>query len=87
MDTNTRPKRQDNLEIHTVADGYIVYDKARDRVHYLNHTASLILELCDGAVDEAEISSMVAVAFDLSDTPVGETRETLENFAREGLIE
>jgi hypothetical protein len=43
-----QPTRHSNLEIHTVADGYIVYDKEADRVHYLNQTASLILELCNG---------------------------------------
>jgi hypothetical protein len=36
-----RPRTIDGLEINEVRDGLIVYDATRDRVHYLNATASL----------------------------------------------
>jgi len=82
-----KPSRTDNLEIHTLTDGYVVYDKVSDRVHYLNQTASLILELCNGAHDQHEISKLVQDAFDLDRPPVDETQQTLRQFSEEGLIQ
>ena len=63
-----KPIRNSNLEIHTVADGYIVYDKEADRVHNLNQTASLILELCNGEHEPDEIFQLVQNAFELDQT-------------------
>src|SRR5439155_6925151 len=48
-----RPVRVDDLEINFVGDGYVVYHPARDRMHSLNHTAAVVLELCTGANDES----------------------------------
>jgi hypothetical protein len=46
-----RPVRSDSIDINPVADGYVVYDPATDLVHYLNHTAAMVLELCGGQPD------------------------------------
>ena len=42
------PLAVDGLDVNQVKDGLIVYDPARDRVHYLNNTAAAIFTLCDG---------------------------------------
>ena len=42
------PLAVDGVEVVPTADGYVVYDEQRDRVHYLNHTAVLVLEFCTG---------------------------------------
>ena len=39
------PSREEGLEINIVDDGYVVYQPNRDKLHYLNHIAGLILEL------------------------------------------
>ena len=44
-----------NLEVHEVPDGYIVYQQERDRVHYLNKTAAIIFEFCDGKHESDDI--------------------------------
>ena len=36
-------------------DGYIAYDTQRDRLYRLNPTAALVVELCDGTRDRAQL--------------------------------
>ena len=74
------------LEINAVADGYIVYQPDRDRVHYLNQTAALVLELCNGRNAEADLPELLRLAWDLPAPPVEEVAECLEALRKEGLI-
>ena len=62
---STMVTRASNLEVHEVPDGYIVYQQERDRVHYLNTTAAIIFELCDGTHESDDIVARVAKAFEL----------------------
>ena len=81
------PKRIDGLEINQVEDGFIIYEPKRDRVHYLNHTAVLILELCNGRNSPAEIARLVQAAYSLSDPPQKEVDEILARIQDEGLTQ
>ncbi|MEY2569037.1 MAG: hypothetical protein QOE35_3566 [Actinomycetota bacterium] len=76
----------EELEIHEADDGLVVYDGARDRVHHLNATAGVILQLCDGSHDVEAIADFVARGFGLDEPPVDETRTTVERFTEEGLV-
>jgi hypothetical protein len=80
------PKMAADLEINEVADGYIVYQPDRDRVHYLNQTAALVLELCNGRNAEADLPELLRMAWDLSAPPIEEVAECLETLRKEGLI-
>ena len=40
--------RAEGLDVNEVPDGYVIYQTAADRVHYLNKTAAIVFELCDG---------------------------------------
>jgi hypothetical protein len=80
------PKVVAGLEINKVADGYIVYQPERDRVHYLNHTATIVLELCDGRNSVAEIAGLLRSAYGLSDTPDAEVSACLQQLTSEGLV-
>jgi hypothetical protein len=75
-----------NLEIHPVPDGYIIYQTERDRVHYLNKTAAIIFEFCDGLHQTDDVVARVAKAFDLGPSAYDEIREGLDALVREGLI-
>jgi Coenzyme PQQ synthesis protein D (PqqD) len=75
-----------DLELNEVADGYIVYQPDRDRVHYLNQTAAVVLELCNGENAEADIPELVRLAWDLPEPPVDEVADCLEGLRKEGLI-
>jgi hypothetical protein len=75
-----------NLEVHQVPDGYIVYQNERDRVHYLNKTAAIIFEFCDGVRDTDDIVARVARAFDLGPSAHDEIRDGLDSLLKEGLL-
>ena len=83
---HSNPVKSPDLEINEVTDGYIVYQPHLDRVHYLNQTAALILELCNGRNAEANLPELLRLAWDLSEPPVEEVAECLETLRKEGLI-
>jgi hypothetical protein len=78
--------RSSGIEVSPIADGCVVYDPARDRVHQLNRSAALILEFCDGENTDVEIARSLEVAFELPEPPYEVTRECLENLREEGLV-
>lgn len=81
------PVKAPDLKINEVADGYIVYQPDRDRVHYLNQTAALVLELCNGRNAEADLPDLLQLAWDLPAPPVEEVAECLKLLSIEGLID
>jgi hypothetical protein len=86
MNWEALPRRADDIEINPVPDGYIVYQPSRDRVHYLNHTAVLVLELCSGRVRAADIPRLVKDVYDLPEPPADEIAACLETLSAEGLV-
>ncbi len=79
--------RSDELEVHEVPDGYIVYHGARDNVSYLNKTAAIIFELCDGKLNTDDIVSRVAKIFDLNNSSHDEIRTCMGSLIKEGLLQ
>jgi hypothetical protein len=86
MDWNMRPERAPGIEIREVTDGYVAYDAARDRLHFLNTTAMVLLELCDGRLAARELPQFVAAAYRLSEPPTAEVEACLAKLLDEGLL-
>lgn len=80
------PKHIEDLDISPADDGYIIYQPERDRVHFLNPTAVLILQFCDGENSPEQIVDLVKQAYGLPDAPVKEVREALELLKAESLL-
>jgi hypothetical protein len=76
----------EGLEITYAPDGCVVYDAAREKVHYLNPTAGVVYELCDGARSLRAISAFVAQAYGLDQDPVEATRDCVKTLIAEGLV-
>ncbi|HQT37907.1 MAG TPA: PqqD family protein [Acidocella sp.] len=76
----------DGLDINEVPDGYVVYQPVQDRVHYLNTTAAVIFEYCDGFQTADEIVEQVAVAFEVPVARRAEIQACLDNLVKEGLV-
>ena len=76
----------EGLEVTPTPDGCVIYDAARERVHYLNPTAGVVYELCDGAKSLRSISAFLAQAYGLDQDPVEATRDCLKTLIREGLV-
>ena len=81
------PRQVDGLDISPVEDGAIIHDREADRVHYLNPTAALVLELCDGSSDAAEIARLLQGHFALAEPPLSDVEALLSQLLDEGLVQ
>ena len=79
--------RAEGLEVNEVPDGYVIYEPARDRVHYLNKTAAIVFEFCDGKRDAGAIVSGVRQLFDLEFSADAEIRSCIDSLLKEGLVQ
>ena len=79
-------KQVDGLDVNEVQDGYVVYQEVQDRVHYLNTTAAVIFEYCDGLQTEDEIITQVAAAFEVPEARREEIRACLADLVKQGLV-
>ena len=84
--SDDRPRAAEGLEAHEVEDGLVVYDGDRDRVHYLNATASVVFTFCDGARSVADIAELVQAAWDLPDPPLAAVVECVTQLRTEGVL-
>jgi hypothetical protein len=80
------PRQVHGLEIRPEGDGYIVYQPKQDRAHFLNPTAVLVLELCNGMNSTDEIVNLVKQAYDLPDPPAEGVHQAVTQFMSEGLL-
>lgn len=80
------PAKAPGVDVHQVVDGYVVYDEGRDRVHYLNHTAAVVLELCTGKRTRQDLVALLHRAYDLPEPPGTEVEACLAQLDQEGLI-
>jgi hypothetical protein len=81
-----KPKIAGELDINEVGDGYVIYQKEKDKVHYLNKTAVLVLESCTGENTVDNIGTIVKDTYELSEVPEKEVADCLDTLFQEGLI-
>jgi hypothetical protein len=79
-------RQEPGLEVHEVPDGYVVYAAATERVHFLNTTAALIYELCNGEHSLAEISTIVTAAFELEERAGEIVVDCVKDLLAQGLV-
>ncbi len=84
--TTSYPHQIDGLDISAAEDGYIIYQPERDCIHYLNPTAVLIMELCNGRNSQDRIAELLKQAYDLGDAPIEVVHQALMTLASEGLL-
>ena len=80
------PRRAEGLEISVLDDGLVVYQPSHDRVHYLNPTAGLVLELCNGESDVAALAGLVADAYGLGAPPLAEVAGCVQELQAQALV-
>jgi hypothetical protein len=86
IDWEARPRRAEGIEMREVTDGFVAYDAKRDRLHFLNPTATMLLEICDGKLRASELPQLLAAAFNLKQPPREEVAQCLERLVAEGLL-
>ena len=80
------PEQLADLKIFESDDGYIVYHRERDRVHFLNHTAVLLLELCNGKHSVVDMAGILERSYGLNKPPEKEVMDIINSFEKEDLI-
>ena len=80
------PKIAEGIDINEVEDGYVIYQSEKDKVHYLNKTAVLVLESCTGKNTQADITAIVKDAYGLDQAPEKEVADCLNTLKEEGLV-
>ncbi len=82
------PRRRD-LSHRTVGQEILVRDPATGKVHFLNGTAALIWECCDGATTLEDCVSRLRQAYSVpADADLAaDVRETLSGFRERGLVD
>ncbi|HLK65922.1 MAG TPA: PqqD family protein [Bryobacteraceae bacterium] len=81
------PRKAEGLEICLVEDQCIVYDTRKDEVHYLNATAALVLELCDGRRSTGEIATVVQEAYGLPVPPVDDIAQCVNSLVEMAIVD
>jgi hypothetical protein len=84
MDDN--PKQVEGLDINECVDGYVIYHSEKDRIHFLNHTAVLVLELCNGERAVDEIAEVVEKMYGLKESRKESIVSAIEKLYEEGLL-
>jgi hypothetical protein len=85
--SDTALVRRGGIEISPVPDGYVVYDPSRDRVHHLNPTAALVLELCTGGNTAADIGAALRAVFQPGEPIESQIVLCIDQLLSEGLVE
>jgi hypothetical protein len=80
------PRVVDGLTRSEMEDGLSVSHPGSTRVHFLNHTGALILELCTGDHDVAAIVGLIQATFLLREPPEIEVRQLLQQAIDAGLV-
>jgi hypothetical protein len=76
----------EGLEISEVPDGRVIYQAAKERVHYFNPTAVLVFELCGMGKSVGEIESFLVDAYGLESSPTAEVNQCIGALLKEDLI-
>lgn len=75
------------FEVTEVPDGFIVSDTKADRVHFLNNTAAIIYEMCDGNYTFREIVEFIDQTYSLETTSSAEVASCIRLLEAENLIQ
>lgn len=84
-DNHHLPEKVSGFEVNEVADGLVIFDPSAQQVHYLNNTAAIVYELCDGTTTSADVIGSAAKLFSDA-TSDQQFAECLDDLRRRGLV-
>lgn len=74
----------EGMDLNEVPDGYVIYDNDHNMVHYLNSTAAIVYQMCDGKHTIAEITNFVKSAFELNEEV--DVQQSVQDMLEAGLL-
>jgi hypothetical protein len=78
-----KPKVRSDLTVVELEGEAVIYDDETRQVHYLNRTATIVFNMCDGTSTVKQLSDEIAEAFSLPQEEVGRQVRTLIRSFRE----
>ena len=87
FDMSLMPARVADIDISFGGEGYLIYQPAQDQMHSLNHTGTIVLELCTGENTGTDIARLLQRFYELPEPPIDETQRCLTTFREGGLID
>jgi len=81
-----RPEQAAGLDLHEVSDGLIVHHVGQAGVQYLNNTAAMVFQFCDGNHTVGEIAAQLALAFGMTELPTDLVERCIEDLRRTGVL-
>ena len=87
LDANSKFSVIAGCETSFMADGIVVYQVAREKVHYLNPTAAIVYRLCGDKASIEQIAEYLQRTFSLHESPRSDVDQCIEQLLAEGLIE
>ena len=80
------PRRAEGYAVEQLDSEVLLYDPRRTAVIYLNSTALLVWQLCDGRRSSADIVDLLARAFHDSPQVPDDVADALESLAGQGVL-
>lgn len=83
-----KPKVRSDLSVVEMEGEAIIYDEQTTQIHYLNRTATIVFNLCDGRSTIREFSEEIAEAFSLPREEIErQVRSLIRNFREAGFLD
>jgi PqqD family protein of HPr-rel-A system len=83
-----KPKVRSDLTVVEMEGEAVIYDEANGQIHYLNRTATIVFNLCDGTSTVPEFAGDIADAFSLSPEEVErQVRTLIRSFRKAGFLD
>jgi hypothetical protein len=83
-----KPKVRSDLSVVEMEGEAVIYDELTGQIHYLNRTATIVFNLCDGSSTIPEFSKEIAEAFSMNPPEVErQVRSLIRNFREAGFLE
>jgi len=76
----TRPRVREDVTVCDIDGEAVVYDPYGSELHYLNHSAALVLDLCDG---EATMRDMANAIADVYEVPADDIERQVRSTVRQ----
>jgi len=76
----TRPRVREEVTVCGIEGEAVVYDPDGSELHYLNHSAALVLDLCDG---EATMKEMATAIADVYEEPIADVEKQVRSVVRQ----
>ena len=86
IDFNSTFSLTAGCETTVTADGIVIYQAAKEKVHRLNPTAAIVYRLCGEKFPVEQIIENLQKTFALPEPPRDEVRQCIEQLLAEGLI-